>query len=204
MKTRILTRDEIGELDGEQFDREQKRSVRKAWKDCGDYKRLALRLRVNRVLAKTSKSDRQGEYCDGTPDGWELSERQSLNIERNIPIIVIDAVQAFIANGIPAVIAHEIGHHLDHLANDYPKTRKPTKGFIAAFARAGLREYTNERNDLFSELIAETFGQYLRGHKLNGVLLAEVKKVLANLTRKDQRILQDFRNKQTKQNEGRN
>ena len=198
---RTLTLEEIGELEGERFDKELRRSARQAWRLCKSYKHLALQLGVKRILATKSKERGQGEYLNGyTPNHWEMLWKLSLIIEKLDAVILIDIEQAISLNGIPETITHEIGHHLDHLANGSPK-RTPSQSFVSAFERAGFHEYLDAFSDHFSELIAETLGQYLRGHKLNSVLLAEVNKVLAKLTRKHQQIIQAFRNKQRKQNE---
>jgi hypothetical protein len=204
---RILTPEEfraLGTYDSEEDQRETRREARNAWKLCGDYKRLALQLGVKKVLAETSERQEQGEYIEGLPDHWTMSEerRFSFSSRRNSPAILIDIENAISLDGIPEVISHEIGHHIDNLANSDTK-RIPSQSFVSSFKRAGFREYTDWQSDLFSELIAETFGQYLRGHKLNSVLLAEVNKVLVKLTPKQRRIIQAFRNKQSKQNEGR-
>lgn len=201
-----LTLEQIEELDGERFDRELRRSVRNAWKSASKYKRLALQLGVGGIFDATAV--RQGEYIYGTlPSDWITSETRRSQIDRitkrnNLPVILINSELAFVEDGIPQVITHEIGHHIDQLANGNPK-RTPSKSFASAFKQAGFHEYTHAWNDLFSELIAEALNQYLRGRKLNAVLLAEVSNVLAKLTRKHQRIIQAFRNKHRKQIEGR-
>jgi hypothetical protein len=204
---RTLTLEELGALeDGEQFDKEMRRSTRQAWKSSANFINLASQLGIGGVFTATSDRHTQGEYVDGTiPYDWSMSAwlRARLNAiteMRSLPVILIDIEQAFPQEGIPKVIAHEIGHHLDHLANGYPKARKPKESFMPAFKRAGFNEYSNDRFDLFSELIGETLGQYIQGHKLNAILRAEVDKVLSKLSTKHRNIIQRFRNKQLRKN----
>jgi hypothetical protein len=201
---RILTPEEceaLGPDDSDEILLQAKRQAQREWRSArtGEFKRLALQLGVKRALAKVSKSGEQGEYVNGTPDYWYMSERSHWIIAYNPPAIMIDIEEASQNEGIPEVIAHEIGHHLDALANGYPKTRKPKQSFISAFKRAGFHEYADAMSDLFSELIAETLSQYLRGHKLNPVLLTEAKKVVAKLSRRHRQVIQAFRNRQRKQ-----
>ena len=183
-------------------ERSAKRGAQREWNSAGDIKHLALQLGVKSILAKKSKKGTQGEYLSGdTPNHWEMPWKLSLIIETLDSVILIDINNAFVEEGIPAVIAHEIGHHINQLANGYQKERKPRQSFIDGFKRAGFREYSNNFSNHFSELIAETLGQYLQGNELNAMLLAEVNKVLAKLTRKHQQTIQSFRDKLHKQNE---
>jgi hypothetical protein len=186
-------------------DREYKRKVRHGWKSASHYKCLALQLGVGGVFAAPSGSGRAGEYLNGTlPGDWILSERRrafmnGITEDKDLPVILIDIHQAAGNDGVSQTISHEIGHHIDWLAKEYPrKPRKPTQALISAFNRASFHEYTGEWSDLYSELIAETLGQYLMGHDLNRVLLIKVGKVFGNLTRKHQRIIRRFRNNQRK------
>jgi hypothetical protein len=208
---RIMTREEIqafGPDTTEEVFEEIRRDSLKAWQSAAEYKHLALQLGTAGVFKAESGRGTQGELLDGDtiPYDWRMSDwlRARLNQKTEMQgeaVILISIEMAFSDEGIPAVIAHEIGHYLDHLANGRQKKRQPREIFIEAFKRAGFREYSDDFSDLFSELIAETLGQYLCGHKLNSVLLAEINKILAKLTRKHKRIIQAFRNRQRKQNE---
>lgn len=185
-------------------ERKAKRDAQREWMSADDLKRLATQLGVARVISARSRSgsERQGEYVDGTLClDWAVSDRfraiiNGITEMKSLPVILINVdVAGAHFSGVRGALAHEIGHHIDYLANGYSKEREPSQRLLTAFHREGFWISP----DSYSELIAETLGQYLGGHKLNSMLLAEVNKVLAKLTRKHQRIIQAFRNRQSQE-----
>lgn len=182
-----------------------KRESLLGWKAADEWKSLASQLRVGGVFAAKSKSGQQGEYeppltnSDNPArfyvDGWKVPITRIRQIDRSynkgLPIILIDTLIACKLEGVSNVISHELGHHIDRLANGRYKDMPPKKAFRAAFTSAGLlSEPTHD------EQIAELLGAYLRGHELNIVLLAEVRKVLAKLPRSKAKLINEFRRNQ--------
>ena len=200
-------------------------SVRDLWRSEGtkEFKRLASRLGVSKVIAATSKESEQGEYIFFiNPDSWVLPDKRRTFIEASVtenknsqgfkPFILIDIKVAdyHIGEGIPGAIAHEIGHHIFLLANGrkkgWYKARPSKPKFLPAFHREGFQAWPETQE----EIMAETLGQYLRGHKLNSVLLSEIKHMLAYSTRRSilssayhqsmMKILRNFRRSQIAKN----
>src|ERR1700722_4770127 len=104
-------------------ERRAEREAKREWNSAGDIRRLALELGTAGVFSAQSDRGTQGEYVDGTiPNDWTMSRRlrAKLNYKtemQNMPVILIDVEQAMPQDGISAVIAHEIGHQIDNLAN---------------------------------------------------------------------------------------
>jgi hypothetical protein len=205
---RILSWEDLeafGPEDNDEFIRVRRRLARKYWKASENYRRLALQLDTGGVFTATSESGLQGEYINGTlPRDWNMSERcralrNGITENKDFPIILIDVEQALPQDGVSESIAHEIGHHLDYLANGSNRNRKPKRSFLSTFHRAGFYTCEDDAGSQ-SELIAETLGQYLRGTNLPSVLLAEVTLVLGKLRRGHVKIIQKFRRTQIEKN----
>lgn len=187
--------------------RECKKLEQQAWKEweaADDFRRLALKLGVGGIFAAISTTGVFGQYVAAGDanalSNWRLSKcrkaRLARVVVRNIPIIMIDVPgSTFLERGVLNVIAHETGHHIDHVANGKFDFRTATKRIHAAFEKACLWRNGSD-GDAYSEHIAETLGAYLRGHELNAVLLAEVRKVLAKLPRSKARLINEFRRAQ--------
>lgn len=170
-----------------------KHDPRREWNSpqTRDFKRLASQLGA-KVYAATSRPNKQGEYILFlNPDPWILPNKRRAFIEACVKrnksgngtqaIILIDTKEAdnAIQDGIAGTIAHEIGHHIFMVVNgrknNWDKERSPKQTVLAAFHREGFRASPETEE----EIVAETLGQYLRGHKLNPVLLSKVKETLS-------------------------
>jgi hypothetical protein len=115
-----------GEKDLEDYDR---RELAKAWRkerqEFNRLKRLARALGIEKVVVSPESAlpDREGWYvfCGWEMDSlsaqeWGLSEEQIRSLNRKEgPVILID-YHSCAEQGASRTLAHEIGHHLYHLA----------------------------------------------------------------------------------------
>jgi hypothetical protein len=178
-----------------------RREALREFRACCDLKLLADRLGVAKIITASS-TGAEGQYLQ--PDSstwptfgdWDLSERRTAHINgitsgKNKAVILIDVLQAHLGErkGVPAVLAHEIGHHIDYLAHGKFTDFAPKQRFLSAFKRAGF--YANPITQC--EFIAETLGNYLLGTQLPATLLAEVKQTLDKLSREYLIFINEFR-----------
>ena len=167
-----------------------RRKARQAWNACSDLKLLASRLGIAKVEAVLTPSEESEELGHYTPPSYVWGSTFTGKVNPAIQVNVLSAhLFGHVDDCVPGVLAHEIGHHIDVLAYGWHSNGEPNSEFVAAFDRAGFWAAPATH----CELIAETLGNYLRGHELNDVLLAEVGKVLDKLPGKYANIVKGFR-----------
>jgi hypothetical protein len=169
-------------------------------------KRLAQHLNVAIFYAKHSDEpfNARGFYLCGPTrsgvdfviehrikEGWELRDSQvaaSLKrmLARRSTILVTRG------SGTAFLLDHEIGHHItDDLAyyDGYGTGDELGITLSSAFKRNGLTVHTES----LSEVMAESLGQYLRGTKLNQILLLACERVLNDLPKPQAERVRAFR-----------
>ena len=152
-----------------------RKEARKAWKEAREWRLLARRLGVRRIVVLSeSFRDFQADYLGGEC------------------VVRINVYQSSCEEGLSEVFAHELGHHIDWIAHSWFSGADADKRFVTAFKRAGLRADPMTRH----EMIAEILGKYLCGHVLTVSLLAEANKILAKLPRQKMKLIKEFRSSQ--------
>ncbi len=166
-------------LSEKESEAEERRAEAKAWRDQEPkfkrLKRLALDLGIQKVIVSSnSTSQDMGNYVrcgwevdflsvsmssqDGGLREWNLSKEQVRSVNRReAPVILIDYRGCFeIEDGHFRTLAHEIGHHLEHIARltEQEKDRPTTKTMRGLFSETALHKCCSEIN-------AECFMEYL-------------------------------------------
>ncbi|SRR6266566_208149 len=159
--------DSAWENDSETYDRCE---LAKLWKEeraeFNQLKRLARAIGIERVLVSpySASPDRKGwyVYCGWEVDslsaqGWVLSKKQILSINRKEgPVILID-YHSCSEQGASHTLAHEIGHHIYRLAEF---TEQERNGSVSEAMRRffPFDTYVHQSRD---EICAECFAKYL-------------------------------------------
>jgi hypothetical protein len=153
--------------------------------------RLARHLDVAIFYVKHREFYGRGLFiCSPNSTSFEDADWQVTDVQRNK--ILASKKPVILVTHDMLCLDHEIGHHITDTAywdgfGDQESLEGTT--LLAAFTRNGLKARLNDR----SEVMAESLGQYLRGAKLNQILLRACERVLNEMPKPQARRIRKFR-----------